>query len=162
MKKPKDVAVTLVATFFGSGLLPKAPGTAGTVASLPLVALVNMTDSSFRLIFWTLVIAGGIWAAREYDQLMGSHDNYSIVIVEVAGMGLAAWGAGAEPITLILAFIAFRVLDIYKPSPIRQVDEWSKTQTGTPGAIGVMADDVIAGIIVAIAVALLQWVHILP
>ncbi|MCC7442820.1 MAG: phosphatidylglycerophosphatase A [Bdellovibrionales bacterium] len=161
LRTPRDVLVTLVATFFGAGLFPKAPGTVGSLAALPLVGFVNLTEGSFKFFFWLAVILGGAWAARRYDELLHTKDNGSIVIDEVAGMGIAAWSAAGSPVTLFIAFLAFRVLDIVKPYPIRDVDRWSKEQTGFFGGLGVMIDDVLAGLAVLVGIALLQWVGLL-
>jgi phosphatidylglycerophosphatase A len=141
----------LFLTFFGSGLAPKAPGTVGTIASLPVGLLVLYylgVDSLFMLTFATTIIA--VFEINKYEKLTGEHDQKEIVIDEAVGMWLALMIAYSTAVTLsysyvqvlavILSFAAFRFFDIAKPSTIGWIDREVK------GGMGVMGDDILAGI----------------
>ena len=127
-----------IATAGGLGYAPVAPG---TVASLPpalLVWLLAPTDG-WLLAAAALVGAVGIWASGREEARVGVHDPSSIVIDEVAGMLVACLG---QPRTLgwILAlFLLFRVMDVWKPPPIRQLQV-------LPGGLGIVVDDLLAGV----------------
>ena len=140
----KNPAIIL-ATWFGCGLMKPAPGTWGTLGALPF--------GVFMLVFggWPALLAGviiisavGYWAAAKYEELSGTHDSSSIVIDEVAGMWIALLPAALNPISAALAFLLFRAFDILKPWPVGWADK------KLPGALGVMADDILAGAIAAV------------
>jgi phosphatidylglycerophosphatase A len=141
---------TCIATFFGVGYSSFMPGTMGTLAAVPL-AYAAMGRGAQTLWATTCgVTVAGIWAAGRYCALTGRHDNQRIVIDEVAGYLLTLSLVPRSPANLALAFLLFRVLDIAKPWPIRQVDRQVK------GGFGVMADDLLAGAIGAVLLRLLQ------
>jgi phosphatidylglycerophosphatase A len=130
----------LVASGLGSGYAPRAPGTAGSLLALVLGALL-MRASPWALPLAALAATlGGFWAIRA-AQVAG--DPGWVVIDEVAGQWLAMLGlAGAAWPGLLAAFALFRLLDIAKPGPVG----WADRQHG---AFGIMADDVIAGLLAA-------------
>jgi len=149
-----------IATLGGIGLLRPAPGTWGSAAAVPLGYGLHVAGGFPLLALATAgVIVIGWWAARTEAAATGSHDAGEIVIDEVAGLWIALWPlsaglwyAGADPWLFpwpgwVGAFLLFRLFDICKPGPIR----WADRQ---PGAVGVMLDDVIAGVFAAIGVAL--------
>ena len=128
-----------LATGFGVGRLPLAPA---TWASL-LTSLFLYYSARLDLWIFAGIILGvsvvGVWAAGEAERTLG-RDASPIVIDEVAGMLLAVWGIplGARPeLVLGIAFVLFRLLDIWKPFPIRQSQR-------LPGGLGVMVDDLLA------------------
>ncbi len=140
----------LFLTFFGAGLSPKAPGTVGTLASLP-VGLTVLYYLGMEALF-TLTIAItiiGIFEINKYEQSTGTHDQQHIVIDEAVGMWLSlmiAYSTAttmpytyAEILAIVLSFTAFRLFDIWKPSTIGWIDKELK------GGMGVMLDDVLAG-----------------
>ena len=140
----------LFLTFGGSGLSPKAPGTMGTLASLPLGLLVLYTlgvETLFMLTIAVTVIA--VFEINKYEKATGTHDQQEIVIDEAVGMWLSlmiAYStaitmgyAYAEIIAIVLSFGTFRLFDIWKPSTIGWIDREVK------GGMGVMFDDVLAG-----------------
>ena len=144
-------AQKLFLTFFGAGLSPKAPGTAGTLASLPVgLAILHYLgmETLFMLTFAITVI--GVFEINKYENITGEHDQQEIVIDEAAGMWLSLMIASSTAATMsypyvdllaiILSFSAFRLFDIWKPSTIGWIDRELK------GGLGVMMDDVIAGI----------------
>ena len=135
---------TALATWFGSGLLKPAPGTWGTIAALPFgYGLLMLNDPLIHLAAILLVTLFGLWSANEFEKIHGIHDDKRIVIDEVAGMWIALIPATLNPITILLAFALFRLFDILKPWPISIADKQIR------GALGVMLDDIIAGIIAA-------------
>lgn len=147
---PRSLLVLTIATFFGAGFTPVAPGTAGTLATIPLAYLL-MGLGRFWLIVATLIIfAIGTWAAERYCEITGKHDNQRIVIDEVVGYLICLWFVPRSAPNLIAAFALFRILDTWKPWPIRLVDRKVK------GGFGVMADDVCAGAVGALILWLLQ------
>ena len=154
-----------------SGLFPKAPGTAGTLVSLPLGMLILIYFDAYTLFLATALIS--IIAIKEinkYEERTGTHDDKSIVIDELAGMWFALSVAPAitvgmsEVATLsngfliqsILSFALFRYFDIAKPSIIGRIDREAK------GGIGVMGDDIIAGFAAGITSSLIWqgWLQI--
>ena len=141
----------LFLTFGGAGLSPKAPGTVGTLASLPVGVLVLYTLGMETLFMLTLTITViGIFEINKYEKTTGIHDQQHIVIDEAAGMWLSLMIAYSTAITLeyayadilaiVLSFATFRLFDIWKPSTIGWIDRELK------GGLGVMLDDVLAGI----------------
>ena len=141
----------LFITFFGTGLSPKAPGTVGSFAAL-LAGLLILEIAPMQTLFMlTLVITIiGIFEINKYEKETGSHDDKSIVIDEVSGMWIALMlalstaetmhYAYAQEIAIAGSFGAFRLFDIWKPSIIGTIDR------KVNGGIGVMGDDVVAGI----------------
>ena len=141
----------LFLTFGGAGLSPKAPGTVGTLASLPVGLFVLYTLGMETLFMLTLAITViGIFEINKYEKTTGTHDQQHIVIDEAAGMWLSLMIAYSTAITLEyayaqvlaigLSFTTFRLFDIWKPSTIGWIDRELK------GGLGVMLDDVLAGI----------------
>lgn len=170
MRTFTDWWATFIATAGGAGLFPVGPGTAGSLIALPMAWATNQWPSAYRYMFWCLVFIIGTWSSTVIDRIHQCGDNQSIVIDEVIGIIIAAWTAGTHWQTLCWAFMLFRVFDIAKPPPIRQVDRWSKTaaeQTGGTkgqwiGGFGVMIDDVIAATIALAIISALQYDHLLP
>ena len=132
--------VTLIATWFGSGLIKGIPGTWGSLASLPFAALIALLGG-----FWALLAAAviaflvGVWASGRYAEASGQGDPGPVVIDEVAGQWLALALLPLEPLPYLAAFVAFRVFDILKPWPASWLDR------NTKGGLGIMADDMVAG-----------------
>ena len=140
----------LFLTFFGAGLSPKAPGTVGTLASLPVGMAVIYYFGMEALFTLTLAITIiGIFEVNKYEKATGTHDHQQIVIDEAAGMWLSlmiAYSTAttmhypyAEILSIVFSFAAFRLFDIWKPSTIGWIDRELK------GGLGVMLDDVLAG-----------------
>ncbi|AXK48034.1 phosphatidylglycerophosphatase A [Aliarcobacter trophiarum LMG 25534] len=135
-----------------SGLSPKAPGTVGSFVSLILgLFLLEFLHTSSLLLLSILVTIVAIKQIDIYEKEAGIHDSSEIVIDELAGMwiALAICGINSENVLILapLAFIFFRVFDIWKPSIIGKIDRDLK------GGLGVMADDVVAGIFAGICTA---------
>lgn len=141
----------LFLTFGGAGLSKKAPGTAGTLASLPVGVAILFYFGMETLFMLTLAITVmGTLEINKYEKTTGLHDQQHIVIDEAAGMWLALMIAistadtmtypYAVTLAIVLSFASFRLFDIWKPSTIGWIDREVK------GGLGVMLDDVVAGI----------------
>lgn len=142
---------TWLATWFGLGLIPTAPGTWGSLGAIPVaLALYLSTNIAIYALGIVAITIIGYWAADNFEKSTQSHDSKLIVIDEVAGQWLtllpAFYFLGPEPLSITLAFILFRVFDIIKPWPISYIDKNVK------GALGVMGDDIIAGLFAAIII----------
>ena len=134
-----------VATWFGSGLLPKAPGTWGSIAALPLIWVLAPYSPEIRLSFWLILLVFATFCTHTYSRSIQQSDPSSVVVDEVLGMGITTFWIPMTAPWLLAGFILFRIFDIIKIPPVRQVDLWSKKQTGFFPAFGVIADDLIAG-----------------
>jgi len=144
-------AQKLFLTFFGAGLSPKAPGTVGTLAALPVGLFVLYYLGMQTLFLITVVISiVGIFEVNKYEKNTGIHDHQQIVIDEAVGIWLSLMIAisatiqvtypYAEVSAIVLSFITFRFFDIWKPSTIGRIDR------DFGGGLGVMGDDILAGI----------------
>lgn len=137
----KISAAKLISTWFYTGLAPKAPGTFGSLMTLPFVYLADYWGGSMAiLIFATASFVIGIWAADIYAKATQLKDPGFIVIDEVAGQSLTLWCAGLNPWLYLIGFGLFRLFDISKPWPVSWADSKVK------GGLGIMLDDVFAGI----------------
>lgn len=151
---------SLIGTFFGTGHLRPAPGTWGSLAALPAAYLLHQLGGFPLLALATLAVCAlGYWATAEMTRGKDNHDPSEIVIDEVAGQWLAIWAisypAWSHDISItalwpgwVTAFVLFRLFDIWKPGPVGWADR-------KHGPMGVMLDDIIAGIMAAIGVAAL-------
>jgi phosphatidylglycerophosphatase A len=141
----------LLAFGFGSGLSPKAPGTMGTLAAIPLWwLLAQLPLTSYLIVVSIAAVVGIAICGRAADQ-MGVHDHGGIVWDEFVGFWIAM---AALPITwqsVVLGFVLFRVFDILKPWPISWLDK------KVSGGFGIMIDDVIAGLAAAVVIYFLGY-----
>ncbi len=139
---------TFVATFGGVGLLPKAPGTWGSLAALPFGWAILATLGWQGVLAASLAVAMiGWWASRAVVARTRIEDPGAIVIDEVAGQFLCLAAVQANLWHFALAFVMFRMMDILKPFPANLADR------KLDGGLGVMADDIVAGIYALAATA---------
>lgn len=132
--------VHFLAFGFGSGLSPKAPGTMGTLAAIPLyLMLMNLPLTSYLLVVLLISVAG-IWICGESSRRLGVHDHGGIVWDEFAGFLLTMTAAPQGWAWIVLGFALFRLFDIWKPWPVRVADRQLH------GGLGIMLDDILAGI----------------
>jgi phosphatidylglycerophosphatase A len=130
----------LLATWFGAGLLPVAPGTWGSLAALPFAWVIAGLGGRGALLAAALVaFAVGCWAAGEYERETGTKDPGAVVIDEVAGQWVTLAFVPLSLWSTVLGFVLFRVADIVKPWPA------SLAERRLAGGLGVMADDIVAG-----------------
>ena len=140
-----------IAFGFGSGLLPKAPGTWGTLVAIPVYLLLANTPWYIYLTITLVAFLLGIFVCNIVSQALGEHDYPGIVWDEVVGYLLTMFLAPSGLIWVVAGFILFRIFDIWKPQPIRWVDE------RVHGGLGIMLDDVLAAIPAWIIMQLLAW-----
>ena len=140
----------LLAFGFGSGLVKKAPGTFGTLAAVPIWYMMsNLNLLSYVVIIYLATIVGIIVCEKASTQL-GVHDHGGIVWDEFVGFWIAMCPVSPSIINLLVGFILFRVLDIFKPWPISWFDN------NIRGGFGIMIDDIVAGAVTALLMAILR------
>lgn len=139
-----------LATGFGSGLTPKMPGTAGTLAVLPVYLLLQPHWFWYSLVLLAMLLGGPWLCARAAHDFCGDarKDHQRIVWDEWAGMLITLYAVPFSWSTLLAGFVLFRFFDMLKPWPISWCDRHIK------GGIGIMLDDVLAGLAAAL---LLHW-----
>lgn len=125
---------------FGSGLSPIAPGTAGTLAIIPIYLLLQPLDIISYSIITLIICILGIWICGASSQRLGVHDHGGIVWDEFAGYLITMIAAPIGWQWVILGFVLFRIFDIWKPWPIFIIDQRIR------GGFGIMFDDIIAGV----------------
>src|SRR3982751_6529547 len=150
------LAIT-IATWFGAGYSPFAPGTAGSLAAL-VIAIVLHEFTGFRnfhfLVMAALLFPPATWAASETARVKNLKDPQIVVVDEVLGQWITLAGA----LTLnwksyLAAFALFRLFDIWKPAPVRQLE-------GLPGGLGINADDMMAGAYGALVLFTAGWFNL--
>jgi phosphatidylglycerophosphatase A len=145
------IAARWLATWFGCGLSPRAPGTVGSIGAVPLHLALCLTPAPVHVALAVLLSGVGIWAAQRYAVASGETDPQRVVIDEVAGTVIAMGLVRAAPWAVqCAALVAFRVLDIWKPGPIRRLEHVQ------PLGAGIMLDDLLAGLLAG-AVVRLGW-----
>ena len=140
----------LLAFGFGSGLAPKAPGTFGTLAAIPLWLLLCQLPLS---IYWAVVVfsaIAGIYICGRASSKLSVPDHSGIVWDEFVGLWIALAFIDPQLTSIILGFLLFRLFDILKPWPI----SWLDKQVGD--GIGIMIDDIVAGFFAAIVLVVIS------
>lgn len=141
----------LVALGFGSGLFPVAPGTAGSLAALLCVPLLDRLSLIPYLALLAAVFFVGVWLCQRVGARLDRHDHPAIVIDEWVGLWLALMIRPPGWLWLLLGFLLFRAFDILKPWPIRWLDKQLK------GGFGVMLDDLVAGVFASVCLLVLAF-----
>jgi phosphatidylglycerophosphatase A len=141
----------LLAYGFGSGLAPKAPGTMGTIAAIPLYLLIQDLALLPYLLILVLAFMAGIWFCQKAVDWLGQEDPSAVVWDEFVGYWVTMIAAPAGWQWLVVGFVLFRFFDILKPWPISWCDK------KLHGGFGIMLDDVIAGIFAFICMQLLYF-----
>jgi phosphatidylglycerophosphatase A len=145
------VIAPLLATFFGVGRAPFAPGTVASLVALPFGWLILLKLGPTALVIGSLVaFAVGVWACDVYAKQKGIIDPSECVIDEVAGQWLACAAAPLSPVGFTIAFALFRLFDITKVWPVSQGEKLR-------GGWGIMVDDMIAGALAALIIGVLRW-----
>jgi len=138
---------------FGSGLSPKAPGTFGTLVGLPLYWLISACSLSFQLTLIFILFIAGIYFCQKTGDAIGVSDHGGIVWDEIVAMMLVLTFVPVHWFWWLLAFALFRLFDIWKPFPIRQLDANIK------GGLGVMVDDLLAAVYAIAVLKILLWTN---
>lgn len=139
MSRALDAAAKLVATGLGSGYSPVAPGTAGSLVGLLLFLPLAGRAFWIQLAAVVAVTVLGVLAGGRLATTLGLKDPGVVVVDEVAGQWITFLALPMTPVIAVAGFLLFRVMDILKPWPARALER-------LPGGLGIMADDVAAGI----------------
>lgn len=139
------VALILSSWFF-CGLLPGAPGTFGTLGAILPTVLVHLLPFSHRGLVVAAIIGVAVATSSKTSEILGRDDPSEVVIDEVAGYLLATFAPPLSIGVLALSFVIFRVFDILKPFPIRQVERRVR------GGLGIVLDDLLAGLYTLVVV----------
>jgi phosphatidylglycerophosphatase A len=132
--------IHFLALGFGSGLAPKAPGTFGTLAAVPLFLLCSsLTTPSFLALIVVMSIAG-IYICDKAASDAGVHDHGAIVWDEIVGFFITMLLIPVSWKSILVGFVLFRLFDIFKPWPISYIDKHCH------GGLGIMLDDIVAGL----------------
>lgn len=150
LRELKD-PVVFIALGLGSGLSPKAPGTAGTLAAVPLVYFLQQQTLLVYILVTLFVLATGSWVCGYAAKKLQVHDHSGIVYDEVAGFLITMFMVPAGWQWMLLGFILFRFFDAVKPWPISWFDK------NVHGGFGIMFDDVVAGVVSLGCLLAIQW-----
>jgi len=143
---PDRAAARVIATWFGCGYWPWGPGTVGAAAAIAIAVLAGWSPLTAGLA-GVAALLPSIWASSVEAETSGRKDPGHIVVDEVVGQWITLAGAAQlDWKSCLLGFALFRLFDIWKPPPVRQLE-------GLPGGVGIMADDVMAGVYGAVVLA---------
>jgi len=143
--------VNFLAFGFGTGLAPFAPGTFGSIPGLILFWLTLDFGLYVQMGIAIAMALVGIWICGESARRIGVHDHGGIVWDEIVGMYVTLFLAPVSIVGFVLAFVLFRIMDIVKPWPIRDLDH------SMQGGLGIMLDDLLAAVYASVLLALYGW-----
>lgn len=146
MRRP----VHLLAFGFGSGLLPRAPGTFGTLVAIPVYLMLQPLSLLYYGLILLLGFIAGVWICQRTSEDLGVHDHGGIVWDEIVGYLIGMTFAPSGWSWIVIGFLFFRLFDILKPWPIRWIDQ------RVEGGLGIMLDDMLAGLYTAVVIFLLS------
>lgn len=142
--------VHFLALGFGSGLSPRAPGTVGTLVAVPISLVLIELPLWLTVPIVTGFFLAGIWLTGVSARRLGVHDHPGIVWDEIAAFAALALVLPSGWVWIVAGFVLFRVFDIFKPWPIRDLDH----RLG--GGLGIMLDDLAAAIYAAVSARLIE------
>ena len=148
--RPSERRMVTLATLGPVGFLRPAPGSWGSAAALVMGAGLAFLSPRLLEIAALVVCILGTMAAGIYQRETGRHAAGEVVIDEVAGQWIALLVVPLDWRWYLAAFLLFRVFDILKPGPVRMAEK-------LPGGVGVMADDIVAGVFAAVCLLIIQW-----
>jgi phosphatidylglycerophosphatase A len=140
-----------IATGFGAGYLPKAPGTWGSLLALPLHFFLRQLAPAPYALALTAIFFIAVITAGQAEKILDRKDPGVVVIDEVIGMLITLIGAPNNPLIWLAGFLLFRFFDIFKPYPIRLIDQRLN------GGMGIVLDDVLAGVYSLIVLQILSY-----
>lgn len=147
----KDFVCYAVATGFGTGLIPGAPGTYGSILAVLLAWIFFPGLPVWGQVLWIVVaVVVGTYAAHWFSLAQDQEDPPMVVVDEMAGQWIALLCVPMQWTFILTAFLLFRLADIFKPGPVDRLQR-------LPGGLGIMADDILAGLFALVAVHLLRW-----
>ena len=142
--------IKLLATGFGAGLVPVAPGTIGTLVGVLICLICWPLPWLLRLFIVIFLLVLAIYIAERAEQIYRKKDDQRIVIDEIAGFQVTMLPVAITGLHLLVGFVLFRIFDILKPFPLRDLQKM-------PGGLGIVLDDVAAGIYAGILMLLLVF-----
>jgi phosphatidylglycerophosphatase A len=152
-----DRIAWLLGTWFGCGHSPFAPGTVGSAGAIvAAIAAAHWLGWSRGELIWATIalVLPAIWAADRVAHSLARKDPGRVVVDEVAGQWLTLWGVTHYTwVSLVLAFLLFRLFDVWKPFPARQLE-------ALPGGTGIVADDLAAGAYAALVLFAAGWFNL--
>ena len=135
----------------GAGLAPRAPGTVGTAVAIPIYLAIGTAPLATYALAAVCVVAAGVWVCGRTARDLGVHDHPGIVLDEIAGFLITMTALPFDWAWMIAGFVTFRVFDIAKPWPISLADR------RVSGGLGIMLDDVLAGMFACIVLHAVQY-----
>ena len=142
--------IIFIATGAYSGYSPFAPGTAGTLAAIPLYLLLVALDPWLYGAIVLALLPISFWSAGEAEKVFGTKDSKQIVIDEILGYFVTMFMAPAGWVYVVAGFFLFRFFDILKPYPVNRFEKLG-------GGVGVVMDDIMAGVYAAFVLQLLVY-----
>lgn len=146
-KKP----LHFIAFGFGSGALPYAPGTWGTLMAIPFFLVLSKLSLSLYVIVTILIMLVSIWISDKVSREIKVHDHQGMCLDEIVGFLVTMTNLPCEIKWIGAGFLLFRIFDVLKPEPIRYLDE------KVPGGLGMILDDVVAGIFACGILNFVRW-----
>ncbi|VBB42731.1 Phosphatidylglycerophosphatase A [uncultured Desulfatiglans sp.] len=143
-------AALILSTWFGSGLAPVASGTFGTLAALPLAYVVSLAGGAGGVLVTLALIGLAFWSSERTRRLLRKDDPSPVVIDEVAGTLVTLFLVPPSWLGWTAGFFLFRFFDILKPYPIRRLERLR-------GGLGIVADDLLAGVYARVVLGLILW-----
>lgn len=141
-----------IAFGFGSGAMPIAPGTFGTLLAIPFYLAIQFLPHGIYLAVVILIMLASMWLSDKVSREIGVHDHQGMCLDEFVGFFVTMYAVPHGLIWIILGFALFRLFDIWKPQPIRYLDE------KIHGGVGMILDDVAAGIYACLILHILAWI----
>ncbi len=139
----------LISTYLFVGYLPKAPGTWGSLLSIPLIWFLYKLGFPYYLGFYLILFPLAVWASYKTALELNNPDPDEVVIDEVLGMMTVYFFVPPTPLNMVLGFILFRLIDITKPFPIKVFEK-------IPYGVGIIVDDILAGVYTGLILWLLN------
>lgn len=140
-----------IAFGFGSGAIPVAPGTFGTLAAIPFYLVLQNLPHITYITVVILIMLGSMWLTDKVSKEINLHDHQGMCLDEFVGYFVTMYAAPHGLKWIIIGFLLFRLFDIWKPQPVQFLDE------KIHGGIGMVLDDVAAGIYACIILHILAW-----
>ncbi len=142
--------IKFIASGFGAGYFPVAPGTAGSLLGVGYWWLLTLLLPWAHWLVFVAVVLFAVWCAGEAAEILRRPDPSCVVIDEIAAMPLALAGLAARPWPIIIGFACFRLFDIWKPPPVRESQHFS-------GGLGIVLDDLLAALYACGAAHAILW-----
>ncbi len=141
-----------IAFGFGSGALPFAPGTFGTLVAIPFYLAIRSLPLALYIGLVILIMIGSMWLCEKVSREINVDDHQGMCLDEIVGYLVTMTAAPHGLIWIVMGFIFFRIFDIWKPWPVNYIDQHIH------GGFGMILDDVMAGIYSILILKLLSWI----